>query len=203
MKKLIGIIVLVVLLFSCTISCYAEQPSLRNGIWFGDTKEEVESKETSTPKKGAFLSAYEGKVGNYTALISYFYDKNNKLTDIIYNFMEFRKDNISEEALFNLLDETITAKYGDKLDIRKGETHVFVGKGIEQAVYEVKDTGNSQVEKYNEWLYMLDTGAMKIDLVKYYLGMFKIYRVMLSYSYVSPEQLQKIEDNINSLSNDL
>ena len=110
MKRIISCIL--VLIFCLTIStCFAEERfALRCGIYFGDTKADVKSKETLkiTKETSNELVTESGELAGVSVeFISYRFDNSGKLISVLWNVVDSR-NNIYPPMLFDSLEEALT-----------------------------------------------------------------------------------------------
>lgn len=125
---LVSVIVLAVLSVSIVLfvtKSRAEQTvtasdfTLRNGIHFGDTKEEVMAKETIPFREGNHgleeiaeneLWTEFGEVAGSSFEINYLFDENDKLTEVVWERIDWTKEESDDE--YKRIEDAMTSKYG-------------------------------------------------------------------------------------------
>ena len=207
MKKAISIL-LVILLLSLSISVYAEPFSLRNGIFFGDTMEEVKSKEQLKYINGKEdKNWFRGTIANVDdSEVSFYFDKETgQLTDMSY-YLGARST--VYRSNYDEIKESLIKKYGNPLGNTGGYFHVIVGKAVESYIRgkTIANMYNSKDDllDYDEWLINCDGGAVKIDLI---LESTSHLTISLSYHFATDEEIEKLmeeeKDKQDSLENDI
>ena len=222
MKKTVFIFVIFIILTIVTYSL-AEPFSLRSGIMFGDSPEEVRSKETSLTYSASsndehqyamfrmrlfilwgqapLVEVYKGAIlGVDEGFTVFYYDEDSKLTDMLYQ-VEYREDT----ELYSKLVTSLTAKYGEPLKNAAGYTYPIIGRAYVVA-------GSSYTTKYDEWVYKTDDGYyVKIDLCESHendvLQNDVLQFVTLSYHQFFDSDIQAIKDaetnSIESINSDI
>lgn len=197
MKK--GIALLLVSIFMLlSISAVAEEFTLRNGICFGDTMEEVLEKETfaiddmadGTNDEEAsssddddeddeeeypyYITTVEGTVAGISdSYIRYNFDADKTLKEVIYYFDSNSDKDLSDSDYESVYDGLVR-KYGSPLGYSNGKCYIISGAAIEGAVisaYLMEMLGGyGDIRDYDEW--DVDTGDyhVKIELAQYYHG---------------------------------
>ena len=214
MKKLLSLILCVGLLLS-VISASAETFTLRNGIAFGDSMEDVMSKETIPidsidDEFGEFdeeedypyyIKTEEDTVAGISgSAIIYQFDKDKKLRDIKYAFpFSSSKDVI--ESHYESVNSGLVRKYGAPLGYSDGTRYIISGSAIDGAVeaYRLNQLfgGIGDLLDYDEWVVNSDEYNIKIEQVCYYYAAPNSnieYGHGLSYTYFTDEMLQKEQD---------
>lgn len=199
MKKIISLI-LVGILMMLAISANAESFSLRNGICFGDTMDEVLEKETfaideiddGTSDEEADVSdgdededEDEGKYPYYietakgtvagisSSYVKYKFDQDKTLREVIYYFSN-NSSKDSSDSDYESVYEGLVRKYGSPLGYSNGSCYIVTGAAIEGAVLSAylfeMIGGYGDIRDYDEW--DIDTGEhhVKIELAQYYYG---------------------------------
>lgn len=159
MKKLLCLFL--VMLF-CG-SAMAEGFSLRNGISFGDTIEEVLSKETAeiddiddgSDEEESTSDADENEkededsaaeypysittksttlAGISDSKITYRFDANKTLREVVYDFRSSSyKDSVDSD--YDTVNDGLIRKYGNPLGFSGGSCYIFTGSALESAVF--------------------------------------------------------------------
>ena len=214
MKKTISIILCMAIacsfLLCSTASAAKDEPfTLRNGIQFGDTIEEVKEKEKELTLDGdviesadVFTLEYKGTIAGAEGEATFYFDKENKtLTDLQYEFTSSDSKEIAQ--IYNKIKDSCNRKYGDALSLDEGNVFTITGKAIEYAVFSTylnSQMGNdSDIVDYGEWVvYGEDGNNVKIENVVYYNisnfagSSYPHYYVVASYHYFTQEELDSI-----------
>lgn len=210
MKRIISCIL--VLIFCLTIStCFAEERfALRCGIYFGDTKADVKSKETLkiTKETSNELVTESGELAGVSVeFISYRFDNSGKLISVLWNVVDSR-NNIYPPILFDTLEEALTKKYGkpDSTDINS--SFLIEGAAIEEMLNDDivllgMLIGKSGPLQQCEWqIESSGNENVKIDLL-YYQAYDEDYRLRLSYDLYTDEELEELQKENNAISDDI
>lgn len=201
MKKTICIIIALLMIFA-SCPALADSFSLRGGIEFGDTVEEVKEKETA-----AF--AEEGsdylKTGSITlatiedANIKYYFSDEGLLTDILYDFRSTKsKDTASDN--FSTLYDGLTRKYGKPINTDSDSMYIIIGKAFETAAESVAVRlwldGSADILSHSEWVKDYKKFNVKIDLVEYYIETQNAlsYCYKISYKYFTDADLKAAKE---------
>ena len=218
MRK-IPTLVCCVLLITCFIqSGLAEKEfTLRNGILFGDTMDDILKKETSLTRLSETSNTFKGRVAGYndTECI-FFFDSNQKLISMDYSFA----NNIcttreSTNDVYKKLYQSLSRQYGKPKGNTGGTTYIITGPAIDRMgiwVYLLGalDKNSGDYYDYDEWIVDTDSYHVKIDLISYYYrnqDFEYFYFVDLSYHQFTDDDLQAAIDNKldeqNEVDNDL
>jgi len=179
MKRLLAIVLTCALLLGCMPALAAEEFTLRNGVKFGDTMDEVRAKETLAFKayeEGATsLSTEKGVVAGISDVsITYFFDDNNQLEEVRWN-LPSRTYVDSSDSDYAALYKAFASKYGTPLGYDNGSCYIITGSALEGAVtiyslYELLD-GIGDMRDYDEWdVTYGDDDHVKIEIAQYYWG---------------------------------
>ena len=215
MKKVEKLLVLV--LISCLLtSSYITTPvfaetasdeessfSLRNGIMFGDTLEDIKSKETfvinekksfygEDDDKSAMVVTEEVTISGYDGYITFLFDKEGKLNEMGYTFSKIsNQDNTNR---YDVLKSSLSRKYGDPLDINDGfyfpiNTVLFYLHGVISQEY-----NSGEIQDYDEWVVDINKKEhVKIDLFsvsdKGGYNSKTTYETNIAYKYYTDEEL--------------
>lgn len=217
MKKMICLIVMVSMLFSQF--ALAEEFSLRNGIVFGDTLDEVKQKETlpieSSSEDKTDKVWFEGTIAGMEGSVRFDFDEETgKLTDMLYSF-DSKSDRDFIDSDYSTLYKSLNRKYGTPLGNTSGSLYIITGPAIENAatiiaLYKYLLEGTGDFRDYDEWVVEADGYKVKIDLVSYYVrdSDYKYsYYNAVSYHYFTDDDYTaaiegKLEENA-AVDNDL
>lgn len=221
MKKLLSTIMAMLLLWSFAVSAHAENEFvLRNGIQFGDTKEQVRAKETiaidEKKSKEDSLWTEEGDVAGFEGVtILYRFDDEDKLIEVKWT-MPHRTSSDTSNSDYEKLENAFQQKYGTPLGYSNGEWYIITTKAFENAVLvvtlvpSVDESG--AISHYSEWDYEYQKGQhVKIELVQYYIKNNNIggaiYMFEVGYKYFTDEELnaakQEKEEKNAAVLNDI
>ncbi len=196
---------------------------LRNGIHFGDyidnvkdkesqdihTKLRIDSREEYThyigdPKEffdNEYLK-YDGSVAGYSdAHVTYYFDlSTNNLIEMSYAFFS-RNSPVDTSAFVSTLRE----KYGNP----RIDDELFPVPSLD--IYQVLNSFNrfeGDIDNYSEWIVQdNNNAAVKIELLSYYYSEHGAYWCHINYHYISPEEMETINQNNidkqDALKNDL
>ena len=218
MRKLLSLVLVIMMLL--TSIAYAEEFTLRNGIMFGDTMDEVLTKETfeiDEVKDGSgedstddtsdevefpyYITTQEDTLaGIGNSYIKYRFDANKTLREAIYYFETYSSKDTSDSD-YESINKGLVRKYGSPLGYSNGDCYIFTGAALENAVisvylWELLD-GYGDIRDYDEW--DVDTGDyhVKIEQVQYYWGNSYSelkYAHEMSYTYFTDDDLQAEKD---------
>lgn len=205
MKKIV-IMISIIMAILLPLSAVAEEFTLRNGIHFGDTMEEVLAKETvgiSHIEDGSESTedsdkesedddppTYSIRTENTTLAgiddshITYYFDAEKTLREVVYYFGDTKLAD-SSDSNYESVNGGLKRKYGAPLGNSNGSCYIVTGEAIEHAVtitYILSTYGGvGDIRDYDEWV--IDNGdySVKIDHVQFYQG--SSYSNM-SYSHV-------------------
>ncbi len=143
MKRLISTILFFVVFSTCIIGhAFADDFSIRNGIYFGMSKQDVLKAEkeygTEDPREGTYLFYYDhANIAGMDGFIGYYFMDNKKLTGIDYRFRDENvkyltdvKSQSEKEALyvkakeaFDTIDEVLSNKY-EQIGFKDGKNSI-------------------------------------------------------------------------------
>lgn len=213
MKRIFSLLLVGVLVL-LSISAVAEDFSLRNGINFGDTMEEVLEKETfaideiddgsdeedtdgdDESEYPYYIETVKGTLANISdAYIKYYFDANKTLREVIYYFPS-RSDKDMSDSDYESLYNGLVRKYGSALGYSNGSCYIISGAAIETAVlsaylFEMLG-GYGDVRDYDEWDVDANNYHVKIELAQHYWGSSYssiVYDILMSYTYFTDEDL--------------
>ena len=199
MKRLVSVLVSLVLMVSCFSSALAaEDFTLRSGIKFGDTMEEVLAKEKTLTRdseddyEGMSIYWYEGKIAGYSdARRTFSFDDDGKLNDMEYSFnTNICTSKDETNSVYKKLYDSLKRQYGNSLGNTGGTTHLITGSAIDSFVRITYLIGNAGYVDYDEWVVDCNDYHVKIDIISYYAIINYTYRynVALSYHFFTDEE---------------
>lgn len=208
MKRLVSVLVSLVLMVSCFSSALAaEDFTLRSGIKFGDTLEDILAKEKTLTRdsddddyEGKKSYRFEGKIAGYSdADCKFSFDDDGKLIDMEYLFDSDTRDEMSD--VYKKLYDSLKRQYGTPLGNTGGSLYSFTGSTFDSlfAALVVGQYSGWKVDyvDYDEWVVDCDGYHVKIDMVSYYTiaEYLKSYKVVLSYHYFTNEEfIAKVQE---------
>lgn len=162
MKRLLAAILMLCTLVSLLCAARAEETqfTLREGLYFGATADEVKAAERLVPLTGGSRIGYgtlqyAGTIaGIDNAIVGYYFDQEGTLNEMFYRFSPTSLAKGYE--MFDYLYEFLTEKYGQPLEDQKGSYRVVSGTITK---------GAGPWVKCREWLISTNDGYVKIDLV--------------------------------------
>ena len=179
---------LVLLLSICIGSASAEDRfEIRNGIYLGDTFEEVLEKNElgfeiddyanyeEDDNGEYYIWTNKGKIAGYEDTKMRFTFKDKILVDVVYLFASKSEKN-SVDSQYETLKSSLTRKYGNPLGNTGGSLYIMTSGAFEYAllstyVYKNLLDGIGDVRDYDEWTYTdLSAYNVKVDLVSTYYG---------------------------------
>ena len=173
MKKIICTLLIIVCLFCC-VSSYADAFSIRNGIKFGMTLDDILKLEQSKVKRiddgKEWIEYYPIKIANIeNCLIQYtFRSENNTLSSVFVDLCENKRAKHSKVSTeYDTLNMALIEKYGAPLGNRNGDTSIYASSHLKLLSMNiaVKNSYAQMDYKYDEWLFVVDdeTAVIKID----------------------------------------
>ena len=220
MKRIFILCLVCTLLFSSFAS--AEEFTLRNGIKFGDTMEEVKNKETleidkfvdkidtsendtSSDDETKYPYSITTKKGTLAGIsdsyIYYQFDAEKTLRNVDYCFKSSSyKDFVDND--YDNVNQGLRRKYGSPLGYSGGSMYIFSGTAITFAaliayLYDYID-GYGDLRDYDEWVVDADGYHVKIEQVEYYYGSSYsslTYGYRMSYTYFTDDDLKNAQDS--------
>ena len=180
MKRLLAILLVCTLLLGVAPAMAAEEFTLRNGIKFGDTMDEVRAKETLAFKESSSenrLITVKGTVASIdNVAIEYFFGDSGLLTQISWECPSLSHMDTSDND-YSKLYKAFVSKYGKPLGYEDGECFIITGTAINGAVIitqlysTLMESGVGDIRNYAEWDHeYTDADHVKIELVQYYYG---------------------------------
>lgn len=178
MKKTITCLLSMLLVLCCVTPAFAEEEfTLRNGIKFGDTIEEILEKETSLTRKDDDSSWFSGTIAGYKdSEAGFFFDDDGKLVEMAYVFNQFGNDYKARSDVSDVyatLYRSIVNKYGSPIGNVGGTTELITGSAITRMsvmvyIFGGLDGYDGDYLDYDEWVIDCTNGHVKIDLISYY-----------------------------------
>lgn len=220
MKKMLSIIMAMLLLWSFTVAAHAENEFvLRNGIQFGDTKEEVRAKETIeiNEEEGNENQIWtkEGNVAGFEGVnLLYVFDDEDKLIEVKWQLPESSYSDTSD-SIYSKMKKALSEKYGTPLGYTNGDFYIITTTAVTWAAVfagTYKLVGKyGDLRDYDEWDYEYQNGQhVKIDLIQFYTGATYNslqYRVWIGYKHFTDEELnaakQEKEEQNAAVLNDI
>lgn len=179
-KRSIASALFLILLFSCITCAYAYSNdngfTLRSGIVFGDTLEDIVEKEKTLTQSDEYDSSFYGKIAGYDkAKCSFSFDDDGKLESMTYTF----DDDICitrdfTDNVYDKLNESLIRKYGKALGYSNGSCYLITGPAIANmvlmtAIMDSLDGYRADYINYDEWVVDTDDYHVKIDLTSFYV----------------------------------
>lgn len=105
MKKMMKTLLCVLLILSCVPFALAEDDfTLRSGIVFGDTLEQIVSKETTLMQDADDPNTFKGKIAGYDDADCHFlFDSDGSMYDMCYSFDEACTDRDATKDVYQKL----------------------------------------------------------------------------------------------------
>ena len=205
MRKLTTVFMVVVISLLFTLTCLAESDfTLRNGILFGDTMEEILAKEKTLTRTSDDSNWFKGKIAGYSnAQCGFYFDDNNKLQSMDYDFSSSCTSRDSTNEVYKKLYQSLVRQYGKSEGNTGGTVELITGPAIDRLALYVYllgtlDKNAGDYYDYDEWIVDCDSYHVKIDLVSYYWRNSDYeydYHVDLSYhKYTDAEYLEKLQE---------
>ena len=217
---MLSIIMAMLLLWSFTVAAHAENEFvLRNGIQFGDTKEEVRAKETIeiNEEEGNENQIWtkEGNVAGFEGVnLLYVFDDEDKLIEVKWQLPESSYSDTSD-SIYSKMKKALSEKYGTPLGYTNGDFYIITTTAVTGAAVfagTYKLVGKyGDLRDYDEWDYEYQNGQhVKIDLIQFYTGATYNslqYRVWIGYKHFTDEELnaakQEKEEQNAAVLNDI
>lgn len=202
MKKLFSLLLTIAMLVMAVGTAVADTNfSLRNGVQFGDTMDQVRSKETfgwdSVNTNETTLWTEPGTVaGIEDVQIAYFFDENGKLDEIKWE-LPARTYADSSDTDYEKLYKAFVQKYGSTLGYSNGDCYIITGHALDNAVlvYMLSDMlgGYGTMRDYAEWDYEYSNdNHVKIEIVQFAYGLSYSeaeYHIYVGYKYFTDQDL--------------
>lgn len=175
MKNTAKKILCLVLMLTCLSWALADEEfTLRNGIVYGDTIDDILKKETTLVQDKDDSNTFRGKIAGYDgAYCTFFFDDDGKLNEMRYSFEDACTSRDKADEIYDKLKESLKRKYGTPLGNTGGSCHLITGSAISKmAIYvyllgELDGYSGNYID-YDEWIVEADNYNVKIDLTSYY-----------------------------------
>jgi len=208
MKKLLATLIACILCLSTVSAGFAEVAfSLRNGIKFGDSIDDIVLKETTLTRDSETSNSFTGKIAGYEdATCTFAFDEDGKLKSMKYGFSDSCYSRDSTNDIYKKLYQSLVRQYGKAEGNTGGSCELITGPAIDSMALWVYLIGeldgcNADYYDYDEWIIDTDSYHVKIDLVSYYYRNSDYeytYFVDLSYyMYTDEEYNKKIDEKRN------
>lgn len=216
MKRMLAGFLAVLLVLSCSAAAFAQEEfTLRSGIHFGDTMEDILSKETKLVRESETSNWFKGTIAGFeNASCGFYFDNDGKLTSMDYSFTDMdSRTEVNDD--YKTLYDSLVRKYGKPLGNVGGKIDPITGPALMRMavlvqLYKFLDGYDADYMDYDEWRVDTLGGHVKIDLVSYYYrdDDYKYcYQLDLSYHfYTDADYEQAVSDKIakrNEIDNDL
>lgn len=213
MKRL-GCLFLIMILALISASALAEQFTLRDGIQFGMSIDEIKKIEQEAGYEveesfgyhdgsddDVYLTLEVDNLAGIGGSVDYHFSVANKgLNACTYCFSSNVGDGYEDKDVVNLIN-AYSDKYGDT--VATGDGFVDIPGEATDAVDSYAFIGNSlvgrgiELKNYCQWIYSLDDGdAVDIMLLECYMPILDTSEVYVSYSYRSPSEMQAVYDMV-------
>lgn len=211
MKKIVSLILVGMLLLLCCTAT-AEEFTLRNGIQFGDSMDDVLAKETLAIEK-TYDAAAEGEEAEYPYTITtvndtvagvadsyvlYEFDANKTLREMVY-VLGGDKPKEEAEAEYEMLYQELVNQCGTALGYKDGRCYIINCDALNTAVWITSMYTSmgliGDVRSYDEWVVDTDEYHVKVELVRYCCGSSDVtYTNRVSFTYFTDADLQAVRD---------
>lgn len=201
MKKCILLLSIVLMTMLLLVpACADDVFSLRNGIQFGDTKEQVRAKETiEIDEYSCSDTRIKTKKGTVAGIddvyVTYEFSDDNKLIEVTWSCMKFSDDLFGKEYIdssYDKIKSAMQSKYGEPLPTSNGNFYVIRGSVSNAALYGPLLDRKYSLRDYAEWDYEYQAGEhVKIEIVKdwWYSTSFNTYALQVGYKHFTSEDL--------------
>lgn len=177
MKRWISWLVALSLLALAGSACLAESGefTLRNGILFGDTMEDILAKETKLTRQSEDSNWFSGTIAGYSnAECGFYFDDDGRLKSMCYNFgNEICTARDVTRDVYKTLYDSVCRQYGTPLGNTGGTIHLISGPAFEHMGLYVYLLGaldgyDGDYIDYDEWVVDQADYHVKIDMISYY-----------------------------------
>ena len=205
MKKFVGFLTAAILCLSLVTMGFADEDfTLRNGILFGDTMEELLAKETTLIRESDDSNWFKGKIAGYSnSRCGFYFDEDERLKSMDYDFSESCTSRDTTNDVYKKLYQSLVRQYGKPEGNTGGTVELITGPAIDRMALYVYllgalDKNDGDYYDYDEWIIDCDSYNVKIDLISYYWRNSDYeyqYFVDLSYHmYTDEEYYEKIQE---------
>ena len=177
-KRLTALVLSVALLFTaaCAFADSEEEGfTLRSGIEFGDTLDDIVAKETTLTRSEENDDTFVGTIAGYDdAECSFSFDDDGKLVSMEYRFDDSFTTRDSGDLMYETLYDSLKRKYDDPLGYSNGSCYMITGPAISNMAITVyllgaQDGFKADYIDYDEWVVDAGDYNVKIELTYYYL----------------------------------
>ena len=202
LKKFMTCFLTVILVLSLMLSAASADAvfTLRNGVQFGDTTDQVRAKETLeiASSSDTSLTTTAGTVAGIDGIkIFYYFDENGKLTEIQWELPSSTYSEISDNN-YNKLYNALKQKYGSPLGYSNGDCFIITGKALNNVTMSYsfyKMVGwYGVLRDYDEWDFKFgDDDHVKIEIGQSACGetyQKAQYYIYVGYKYFTDADLQ-------------
>lgn len=209
MRKLFAMLLACLLMASCTLALADEGFTLRNGVMFGDTMEDVRAKETlecHEDTEECMLYTEDGTVGGFSDVtVKYYFDEDTKLLKEVNWRLPVRHDVDASDSDYSQLYSALVDKYGDPHESPDGSLFCIHGTTIFQAMFDVKlyqswqGKDSAGIRDAHEWVVNIGDGNyVKIEMVQHYAFISSRPYIKIDLGY-SPFTEQELQDKLQEL----
>ena len=201
MKKTLSFVICLTILLFLLSTCLAEDGfTLRDGILFGDTIDDIVSKETSLQRTGDDSNWFKGRIAGYdNSECGFYFDDDGKLVSMCYSFSNACTSRDTTNDVYKTLYQSLVRQYGKAIGNTGGSVELITGPAIDRMtlwVYLLGALENNAGDyyDYDEWIIDQENYHVKIDLISYYYrddSYEYSYFVDLSYHKYTDEDYQK------------
>ena len=148
--------------------------TLRSGIMFGDTMEDILKKETKLERTGEDSNEFKGTVAGYSDVTCTFaFDDDEKLKSMEYGFSNACTSRDTMNDVYKKLYDSLYRQYGKPLGNTGGSCHLITGPAITSMSLWVYLVGalpdnDGDYSDYDEWVLDVEDYHVKIDIISYY-----------------------------------
>ena len=212
MKKLIALSLSLVLLFSNVLVAFSENAfkfpfveidenfSIRNGIHFGISKEEVSSLEKAKESEPTDLDTYYGDnaydlayttmLGAHFAYLVYWFDKDDKLDEFQYLL-------VGRNSSYESMKDSLIKKYGEPLFSQESDS-VIVETRTDNVSKELRFM-SSVDRNYAGWIFKYNDCYLFLEMKETFIEFANF--LAIDYKILSYEELLSHQEAINALGN--
>lgn len=206
-KKLVSGFLAMMLLATMVLTASAEDTyTLRNGVQFGDTVEQVRAKETlawhEDDCSDTMLRTERGTVAGISdVIICYDFDEDGKLVEVVWRLPN-RTYADSSDSDYSTLYKAFVQKYGSPLGYTDGDCYIITGNALNfiammYMLYDMSDM-YGKLRDYDEWVWDFGQGEhVKIEIAQGCWGKSILeadYHICVGYKYFNDADLQEAMD---------
>lgn len=206
-KKLVSGFLAMMLLATMVLTASAEDTyTLRNGVQFGDTVEQVRAKETlawhEDDCSDTMLRTERGTVAGISdVIICYDFDEDGKLVEVVWRLPN-RTYADSSDSDYSTLYKAFVQKYGSPLGYTDGDCYIITGNALNfiammYMLYDMSDM-YGKLRDYDEWVWDFGQGEhVKIEIAQGSWGESILeadYHIYVGYKYFTDADLQEAMD---------